>query len=63
MFSDEVWIMGGAHTTSYVTIKKNGSDQYLPENLQHKYSKEPAWMFHDSIVEGKKGSVIFWEKQ
>ena len=55
--------MGGAHTTSYVTVKKDGSDRFLSENLQHKYSKAPAWMFHGSIAEGKKGPGIFWEKE
>jgi len=42
MFSDEVWAMGGAHTGSFVTVKEDGSDRYLPEYLQHKYSKLPA---------------------
>ena len=45
IFSDEVWAKGGAHTVSFVTVKEDGSDRYLPENLQHKYSKLPAWMF------------------
>ena len=26
MFTDEVWAMGGAHTTSYVTVLEDGSD-------------------------------------
>ena len=42
IFADEVWAMGGAHTTSYVIVKQDGSDRYLPENLQQKYSKGPA---------------------
>ena len=63
MFTDEVWASGGAHTTSYVTVKKDGSDRYLSENLQHKYSKAPAWMFYGVIVGGKKGPAIFWEKE
>ena len=63
MFSDEVWAMGGAHTTSHVTVKKDGSDRYFPENLQHKYSKGPAWMFHGTIVGGRKGPAQFWEKE
>lgn len=62
IFSDEVWAMGGAHTTSYVTVKKDGSDRYSAENVQHKYSKAPAWMFHSCIVNGKKGPGLFWEK-
>ena len=45
IFSDEVWAMGGAHTLSFVTVKEDGSDRLQPENLQHKYSKLPAWMF------------------
>jgi transposase len=63
MFTDEVWAMGGAHTTSFVTVLANGSESYLPECLQHKHSKAPAWMFHGSIVNGTKGLVIFWEKK
>jgi hypothetical protein len=63
MFSDEVWAMGGAHTESWVTVKEDGSDRYWPENLQHKYSKAPAWMFHGTIVDGKKGPAVFWEKE
>jgi len=63
IFSDEVWAMGGPFTTSYVTVKKDGSDCYLPENLQHKYSKRPAWMFHGFIFKGRKGIGIFWEKE
>jgi hypothetical protein len=55
--------MGGAHTDSYVTVKEDGSDHYLPENLRHKYSKAPAWMLHGGIVNGKKGPCCFWEKE
>jgi len=33
IFSDEVWALKGAYTTSYVTIKKDGSDRYDPKNL------------------------------
>ncbi|KAH6714437.1 hypothetical protein BKA61DRAFT_550038 [Leptodontidium sp. MPI-SDFR-AT-0119] len=62
-FTDEVWAMGGAHTTSYVTVKVDGSDRLLPECLRHKYSKVPAWMFYGIIVDGKKGPGIFWEKE
>ena len=63
MFTDEVWAIGGAHTTSYVIVKQDGSDRDWPENLQHKYSKAPAWMFHGSIVRGRKGPAVFWEKE
>jgi hypothetical protein len=59
MFSDEVWATGGAHTVSYVTVKEDRSDRYHIENLTHKYSKKPAWMFHRTIVDGKKGPEIF----
>jgi transposase len=62
IFSDEVWASGGAHTQSYVTVKEDGSDRYDKDCLQHKYSKLPAWMFHGSIVAGKKGPAVFWEK-
>ena len=54
--------MGGAHTDSYVTVLEDGSDRYLPENVRHKYLKAPAWMFHGSIVDGRKGLSKFWEK-
>jgi hypothetical protein len=63
MFSNEVWAMGGAHITSYITQLKDGSERYLPECLTHKYRKQPAWMFHRSIINGKKGPAIFWEKK
>jgi len=63
IFSDEVWAMGGAHTTSYVTVRQDGSDRYAAKNLQHKYSKRPAWMFHGTIVQGRKGPAVFWEKE
>jgi hypothetical protein len=63
IFSDEVWAFGGAHTQSYVTVKEDGSDRYAPENVQHKYSKLPAWMFHGTIVFGGKGPATFWEKE
>jgi hypothetical protein len=63
IFSDEVWASGGARTQEYVTVKEDGSDQYSPDSLQHKYSKLPAWMFHGTIVAGKKGPATFWEKE
>ena len=58
-FSDEVWAFGGAHTQQYVTVKEDGSDRFLPENTQHKYSKLPAWMFYGTIVNGRKGPAVF----
>jgi hypothetical protein len=33
IFSDEVWAMGGAHTTSYTTCKEDGSDRYWRANI------------------------------
>ena len=63
MYTDEVWAMEEAHTKFYITVKENDSDQYLSENLQHKYSKRPGWMFFECIVEGKKEPGIFWEKE
>ncbi|KAH6667441.1 hypothetical protein B0J14DRAFT_567448 [Halenospora varia] len=41
MFSDEVWAMGGAHTSQYRTVKTDGSKDYNQDS-QHKYSKVPA---------------------
>lgn len=63
IFSDEVWAMGGAHTVQYITVKEDGSDAFLPETVTHKYSKAPAWMFHGTIVAGRKGPATFWEKE
>jgi len=55
--------MGGAHIVSYKIVKADGSDRYDPENLQHKYLKAPAWMFHGIIINGKKGPAHFWDKE
>jgi transposase len=55
--------MGGAHTAFYVKVKKNGLDRYKVENVTYKYSKCPAWMFWGTIVGGRKGLSIFWEKE
>jgi hypothetical protein len=63
MFSDKVWAMSGAHTASYITVKEDRSDRYDLENVQHKYSKVPAWMFHGTIINGTKGPAHFWEKE
>jgi hypothetical protein len=63
VFSDEVWAMGGAHTTSYVTVLQDHSEDYDPDHVQHKYSKAPAWMFWGSIINGRKGPCRFWEKE
>jgi len=68
-FSDEVWAHGGAFTQSYVTVLIEGDpeairkDRYLPKCVQHKYGKQPAWMFHGVICGGKKGPATFWEKE
>ena len=63
IFSDEVWAKGGAHTVSFVTVKEDRSDRYLPENLQRKYSKLPAWMFWGTLIKGRKGLYVFFEKE
>ena len=63
IFSDEVWVKGGAYTVSFVTVKEDGSDRYLPENLQRKYSKLPAWMFWGTLIKGRKGPYVFFEKE
>ena len=57
IFSDEVWAKGGAHTVSFVTVKEDSSDRYLPENLQRKYSKLPAWMFGGLLFLARKGPL------
>lgn len=68
-FSDEVWAHGGAFTQAYVTVLVDGDieaiqeDRYRPECLQHKYGKQPAWMFHGVIYNGKKSFSTFWEKE
>ena len=56
MFTDEVWAKGGAHTNSYLTIKRN-ENIFKSQFLTHKYSKQPRWMFWDSIINGRKGSA------
>jgi hypothetical protein len=63
IFSDEVWAMGGQYTRSYVTAKLDGSERFHAPCVDHKYSKQPAWMFHGTIVDGKKGPCCFWEKR
>ena len=69
VFSDEVWAYGGAFTQSVVTVLIDGDkedinrDRYTPGCVQHKYSKRPAWMFYGTICNGKKGPVVFWEKE
>ena len=44
-------------------MKEDGSDCLLPECLRHKYSQVAAWMFHSTIVDGKKGPDTFREKE
>jgi len=63
IFTDEVWAMGGAHTVSYVTVKTDNTDRHNIDNVTWKYSKAPAWMFWGSIVDGRKGPAIFWDKE
>ena len=63
VFSDEVWAMAGAYTTSFVTVQEDGSDRYDSTGLQHKYRKAPAWMFHGTIYQGKKGLAVFWGRE
>jgi hypothetical protein len=62
IFYDEVWATSGAHTIEYVTCKKDGSDRYDLDTTQYKYSKKPAWMFCGTVVGGKKGPTVFWER-
>ena len=55
--------MRGVYIESWVIVKEDGSDRYWLKNLQHKYSKAPAQMFHSTIINGKKGPAVFWEKE
>jgi hypothetical protein len=63
IISDEVWAYGGAYTQSYISVRNDGSDRYADGNVDHKYRKLPAWIFHGTIVDGKKGLYRFWEKE
>lgn len=63
IFSDEVWAKGGAHTVSFVTVKEDNSDRFWPENLQRKHSRLPAWMFWGTMIGGRKGPYVFFEKE
>jgi hypothetical protein len=58
IFSDEVWAKGGAHTVSFVTVKEDGSDRYLPENLQRKEYKYnyPFWDIHPANIKSWRPS-------
>jgi hypothetical protein len=62
LFSDEVWVKGGAHTVGWVTMKEDGSEKYAPD-ASLKYSKQKAWMFWGSIIGGQKGLFCFWENE
>jgi hypothetical protein len=42
IFSDKVWAMGGAHTEQYMSVKSDGSQDYLTDTVTHKYSKKHA---------------------
>lgn len=55
--------MGGVYIISYITVKEDDIDRYLPETIIYKYSKAPTWIFHGMIVNGHKGPAIFWEKE
>jgi hypothetical protein len=54
--------MGGAHTTSFVTGKSNGSDRYDLENLQHKYSKLLGGCFMVSYFKDGKNLQYFGKR-
>jgi hypothetical protein len=63
LFSDKVWAKGGAHTIEWIIMREDGSNRYNSVCVQHKYSKQKAWMFWGSIIGGKKGPFCFWEKE
>lgn len=50
VFSDEVWAMGGRHTTSYVTVKEDESDRYVADNVQHNIEKPQHSCFMVSTI-------------
>ena len=62
IFLDEVQAHRGAHTQQYVSCKLDNSDRYHSSTTQHKYSKLPSQMFCSTIVNSKKGPVVFQEK-
>jgi hypothetical protein len=49
----------GAHIVLYITAREDRSDRYNLKNVQHKYSKVPAWMLHGTIINGRKGPAHF----
>jgi len=51
--------IGRAHTVLYITVKEDKSDRDNLENVQYKYLKVPAWMFHRTITNGTKGLAHF----
>lgn len=63
MFSDEVWAKGGAHTVEWVTEKDDGSERHHLDCVEHKYSKQKAWMFWETLIGRHKGLFLFWEKR
>ena len=58
-----MWAHGGVYTY-YVTYKTDNSDRYNTriECTQHKYGKQPPWMFYSTIIDARKGPAYFWEK-
>ena len=54
--------MAEADTLQYVRVKTDGNEKFLLETVMHKYSKALAWMFYGTIVSGKKGPAVLWEK-
>jgi hypothetical protein len=62
VFSDEVWAIKRAYTTSYVTVQQDSSDRFDSTSIQRKYGKASAWMFHGTIYQGKKEPAVFREK-
>lgn len=56
--------MGGStyHLVCHSQVREDGSDRYLESKVQHKYSKCPAWIFHGTIYQVRKGPAVFWRK-
>lgn len=64
IFSDEIWANGGAHTTSYVTVREDGSDRYLEsKSPTHKLQQMPGLdVPRYDLSTTKGGPAVFWEK-
>lgn len=63
LWSDETWVMPGAHKRQWVTRKIGPSELYHQDCVVEKHQRKIGWMFWGTIS-GKygKGTGLFWEK-